>query len=222
MLKYQWIQTVLGGVTMNDQKKIGAFITQARERQGISRGALAHILHVDEAEIADWEGGNAYPPLAQAPVLARELSVSLDELFNARYHTVAQEYQAPEESFFPEAAAPEPLPEPEAPKETPLSKAPAPLHNQEAFSSCLPRWSKAVLAVCLSVEGAAGGLLVFAKLTGALLALAIIITVAAAIAVCAAAAYLFVTNPQMRRRAALLPVPSFLLLLLIWMARLLF
>lgn len=212
----------LGGVTMNDQKKIGAFITQARERQGISRGALAHVLHVDEAEIADWEGGNAYPPLAQAPVLARELSVSLDELFNARYHTVAQAYQAPEERFFPKAAAPEPSPEPEAPKEKPILEAPVAVQDQESVSSVLPRWSKAVLAGCLCVEGAAGGLLVFAKLTGALLALAIWFAVAAAIAVCAAAAYLFVTNPQMRRRAALLPVPSFLLLLLIWMARLLF
>ena len=91
---------------MNNQKKIGAFIAQARERQGISREELARDLHVDEAEIAAWEDGSGYPALAQAPALAQELSVSLDELFNARYHTVAEEYQAPEEIFLPDGPVP--------------------------------------------------------------------------------------------------------------------
>lgn len=78
---------------MNNQKKIGAFIREARERQNITRETLARSLQISEAELSAWEEGVSYPALTQAPALARELSVSLDELFNARYHTAARDYQ---------------------------------------------------------------------------------------------------------------------------------
>ena len=81
---------------MDHQKKIGVFIRQARERQNITKETLARSLQISEAELSAWEEGVSYPALTQAPALARELAVSLDELFNARYHTVAQDYQASE------------------------------------------------------------------------------------------------------------------------------
>uniref|UniRef100_UPI003FF077D5 helix-turn-helix domain-containing protein n=1 Tax=Candidatus Fimivicinus sp. TaxID=3056640 RepID=UPI003FF077D5 len=199
---------------MNNQKKIGAFIAQARERQGISREELARDLHVDEAEIAAWEDGSGYPALAQAPALARELSVSLDELFNARYHTVAEEYQAPEEIFLPESCS---LPETEAesrvPEEIPSQEETTPAPEERTVQPKLPRWAKIFFGVCLALEGAAGCLLILCNLVSTVVAVLTGIAVAAAAAMIFAAAYLYGKQPQMRKLALLLPTFGIALLL---------
>ena len=200
---------------MNDQKKIGAFITQARERQGISREALARRLQVAVAEIADWEAGNTYPALAQAPMLARELSVSLDELFNARYHPVAEAYQAPEALFLPDQPAPD---EKEVPKKEPLaetepqeSAAPAPEERR------LPRWAPLLFGFFLLIEGVAGVIWLLFDHAGAGFAL----FASAGIVACLAARF---HRKRIYRRSQILwlAVPGFLLPLLVLIIRLLF
>ena len=104
---------------MDHQKKIGVFIRQARERQNITKETLARSLQISEAELSAWEEGVSYPALTQAPALARELAVSLDELFNARYHTVAQDYQASEACFLREQPQPADAPDQDETKERP-------------------------------------------------------------------------------------------------------
>lgn len=109
---------------MDHQKKIGVFIRQARERQNITKETLARSLQISEAELSAWEEGVSYPALTQAPALARELAVSLDELFNARYHTVAQDYQASEACFLREQPQPADAPDQDETKETPALQVP--------------------------------------------------------------------------------------------------
>lgn len=192
---------------MGDQKKIGAFIAQARERQGISGEALARRLNVDAAEIAAWEDGSAYPALAQAPALARELSVSLDELFNARYHTVAEEYQAPEELFLPDGPVPgaEDAPEAERPAETGQQVGPM----QRPLRPKVPVLVKLLFGLCLVVEGAAGIVWLLSNHAGAAFSL----VAAAAVTVCLTA-YFCRKFPHMRRQIILLPVLGVVILLL--------
>lgn len=196
---------------MGDQKKIGAFIAQARERQGISGEALARRLNVDAAEIAAWEDGSAYPALAQAPALARELSVSLDELFNARYHTVAEEYQAPEELFLPDGPIPgaEDAPEAECPAETGQQVGPMPAIEERPLRSKVPVLIKLLFGLCLVVEGAAGIVWLLSNHAGAAFSL----VAAAAVAACLTA-YFCRKLPHMRRQIILLPVPGVVILLL--------
>ena len=100
------------------RKKIGVFIRQARERQNITKETLARSLQISEAELSAWRR-SILPALTQAPALARELAVSLDELFNARYHTVAQDYQASEACFLREQPQPADAPDQDETKERP-------------------------------------------------------------------------------------------------------
>ncbi len=206
---------------MHDQKKIGVFIAQARERQGISREALARRLNLSPADIAAWEEGRGYPALVQAPTLARELSVSVDELFNARYHSVAEDYQVPESLFLPELPNPAAAEEPKAQKKAPpfseaegeaVSADTAPLQPK------LPAWAKALLAGCLVVEAVAGCALNLLLLNTAAIALSFVVTVAALTAI-AVGIFLFRKQPLLRRQALLLPLPAVLLLLLFLLAR---
>lgn len=206
---------------MQDQKKIGLFIQQARERQNISREALARRLNLSPAEIAAWEEGRGYPALVQAPALARELSVSLDELFNARYHSVAEDYQAPESLFLPDPpeaiAEKEPTAEEEAP---PFLET-----EQEAFSAGveplrpkLPAWAKALLVVCLVAEAVAGCVLNLIPLNTVVVGLSFVVAAAALIAI-VAGVFLFRKRPLLRRQALLLPLPAVIFMLLFLLAR---
>lgn len=209
---------------MNNQKKIGAFIAQARERQGISREELARDLHVDEAEITAWEDGSGYPALVQAPALARELSVSLDELFNARYHSVAEDYQAPESLFLPDP--PEPVAEEESTVEeetppTPEAERKVPSAGTAPLRPKLPAWAKALLAGCLIVETVAGCALNLIPLNTVAIALSFVVAAAALIAI-VAGIFLFRKQPLLRRQAFLLPLPAVVLMLLFLLARIFF
>lgn len=201
---------------MNDQKKIGAFIAQARERQGIPRETLARRLQVSEAEIVDWEAGNTYPALSQAPALARELSISLDELFNARYHAVAEAYHASKEVFLPgdppvesEKTAEEPLEENDFPEaETPSSEK-LPTRMQA------PRGAIVFYGICLFTEGVTGCLwLLLSQVWTAFFLLA-----SAAGALCIVAC-LYRISPEKHKGVLLLPLPCLLLLLVVWGIRL--
>ena len=138
---------------MDHQKKIGVFIRQARERQNITKETLARSLQISEAELSAWEEGVSYPALTQAPALARELAVSLDELFNARYHTVAQDYQASEACFLHEQPQPADAPDQDETKETPALQ--VPVESQVQSRPRLPAWTRLLLAGCLIVEAKA-------------------------------------------------------------------
>lgn len=197
---------------MRDQKKIGVFIAQARVRQGISREALARVLHVSEADIAAWEDGTGYPALSQAPALARELSVSLDELFNARYHTVAEEYQAPEALFLAAEAMPEEAAETGGPADKAGSETPCMPSADEDALPHPPRWAKALGIAGLCVEAAACGLLLLPAWPRAVTILLVCISLVAAAAASAAAAALFQKAEGLRRRALLLFLLSAVLL----------
>ena len=142
---------------MDHQKKIGVFIRQARERQNITKETLARSLQISEAELSAWEEGVSYPALTQAPALARELAVSLDELFNARYHTVAQDYQASEACFLHEQPQPADAPDQDETKETPALQ--VPVESQVQSRPRLPAWTRLLLAGCLIVEAGAGCIL---------------------------------------------------------------
>ena len=142
---------------MDHQKKIGVFIRQARERQNITKETLARSLQISEAELSAWEEGVSYPALTQAPALARELAVSLDELFNARYHTVAQDYQASEACFLREQPQPADAPDQDETKETPALQ--VPVESQVQSRPRLPAWTRLLLAGCLIVEAGAGCIL---------------------------------------------------------------
>ena len=130
---------------MDHQKKIGVFIRQARERQNITKETLARSLQISEAELSAWEEGVSYPALTQAPALARELAVSLDELFNARYHTVAQDYQASEACFLHEQPQPADAPDQDETKETPALQ--VPVESQVQSRPRLPAWTRLSSAV---------------------------------------------------------------------------
>lgn len=194
---------------MSSRNKIGVFIAQARERQGLTRESLAHTLHVSEEEIAAWEEGAAYPAMAQAPALARELSVSVDELFNARFHTISEEYQAPEERFLPQQEA-----QPDAAvEEAAVTEAPSPAGEEAQKAAAptkeaqrLPRWMRRLFFLCLAVECAAG---IPAAILSAPAAVAGLACAAfGAVVVVTVAAYcLRARQPLLRWRASLLPIP---------------
>ena len=206
---------------MNNQKKIGAFIREARERQNITRETLACSLQISEAELSAWEEGVSYPALTQAPALARELSVSLDELFNARYHTVAEEYQAPEEIFLPESCSlPETEPKLRVPEEIPSQEETTPAPEERTVQPKLPRWAKIFFGVCLALEGAAGCLLILCNLVSTAVAVLTGIAVAAAAAMIFAAAYLYGKQPKMWKLELLLPTFGIVLLLFLLLFRL--
>ena len=194
---------------MDHQKKIGVFIRQARERQNITKETLARSLQISEAELSAWEEGVSYPALTQAPALARELAVSLDELFNARYHTVAQDYQASEACFLHEQPQPADAPDQDETKETPALQ--VPVESQVQSRPRLPAWTRLLLAGCLIVEAGAGCLSSM-KMAELVLSSAV---AAATLIMISVGIYIYRKHPTLRGRALLLPLPAVILMLLV-------
>ena len=67
-------------------KNLGARIAQARKAHGLTQQQLAEQLGVAQQTLAHYEVGRARLPIAQLPVVARLLTMSLDELMG---HAVA-------------------------------------------------------------------------------------------------------------------------------------
>lgn len=197
---------------MEHQKKIGVFIRQARERQNITKETLARSLQISEAELSAWEEGVSYPALTQAPALARELAVSLDELFNARYHMVAQDYQASEACFLREQPQPADAPDLDETKETPALQ--VPVESQAPSRLRLPAWTRLLLTVCLIVEAGAGCILHLSSMKMAELVLSSAV-VAVTLIMISVGIYIYRKHPTLRGRALLLPLPAVILMLLV-------
>ena len=197
---------------MDHQKNIGVFIRQARERQNITKETLARSLQISEAELSAWEEGVSYPALTQAPALARELAVSLDELFNARYHTVAQDYQASEACFLHEQPQPADAPDQDETKETPALQ--VPVESQVQSRPRLPAWTRLLLAGCLIVEAGAGCILHLSSMKMAELVLSSAVAAATLIMI-SVGIYIYRKHPTLRGRALLLPLPAVILMLLV-------
>lgn len=91
-----------------------AFITPevarwARERSGVSEGALAAALHVKPEQVLSWERGKAFPPFPKAQELARRLRVPFGFLFLS--HPPSDEVPIPDLRTVREGEIQEPSPD---------------------------------------------------------------------------------------------------------------
>lgn len=64
-----------------DQEKIGKFISEQRKVKGITQNELAERLGVSDRAVSNWENGKNMPDYSLLPSLAKELNVTLNELF---------------------------------------------------------------------------------------------------------------------------------------------
>ena len=133
-------------------------------------------------------------------------------MFNARYHTAARDYQAPEAFFLREEPQPAGATDPDETPETPALQ--VPVEPPAQGKPRLPVWAKALLAVCLIAEAGAGCLLHLSSMVTAELPLAAAVA-AAVLAMIAAGISIYRKQPALRRRALLLPLPAVALMLLI-------
>ena len=196
---------------MDHQKKIGVFIRQARERQNITKETLAVPCKL--AKRSSLPGRREYPTGTYAgSALARELAVSLDELFNARYHTVAQDYQASEACFLREQPQPADAPDQDETKETPALQ--VPVESQVQSRPRLPAWTRLLLAGCLIVEAGAGCILHLSSMKMAELVLSSAVAAVTLIMI-SVGIYIYRKHPTLRGRALLLPLPAVILMLLV-------
>ncbi|SJZ72053.1 DNA-binding transcriptional regulator, XRE-family HTH domain [Pilibacter termitis] len=66
---------------------LGEKLKQARERQGVSQTELARQLAVSRQTISRWETNKNLPDIENIHMLAKELGVSVDELFQEQEGT---------------------------------------------------------------------------------------------------------------------------------------
>lgn len=68
-----------------DLKKIGAFITTCRKRQGFTQVELAEKLDVTDRSVSNWENGVCLPDASLYRTLCDILQISINELFAGEY-----------------------------------------------------------------------------------------------------------------------------------------
>ena len=61
----------------------GNYICELREKKGLSQNQLGEKLGISNKAISKWENGGAYPSTELMLPLARELDVSIEELYAA-------------------------------------------------------------------------------------------------------------------------------------------
>ncbi len=61
----------------------GNFICELREKKGLTQGELGKKLGVSNKAVSKWENGGAYPSSELMLPLARELGISIEELYGA-------------------------------------------------------------------------------------------------------------------------------------------
>ncbi|MBQ8310442.1 MAG: helix-turn-helix transcriptional regulator [Clostridia bacterium] len=61
----------------------GNYICELREKKGLSQGQLGEKLGVSNKAVSKWENGGAYPSTELMLPLARELGISIEELYTA-------------------------------------------------------------------------------------------------------------------------------------------
>ena len=61
----------------------GNFICELREKKGLTQGELGKKLGVSNKAVSKWENGGAYPSSELMLPLARELGISIEELYRA-------------------------------------------------------------------------------------------------------------------------------------------
>jgi len=67
----------------------GNFISELRQRNGLSQFQLGTLVGVSNKAVSKWENGSAKPKIATCHKLALVLGVSIDELLACKYHTPA-------------------------------------------------------------------------------------------------------------------------------------
>lgn len=63
-----------------DNIQTGKLIAELRKKYGLTQQQLADELNLSNKTISKWESGNGSPDIANLPVLAEALGISVDEL----------------------------------------------------------------------------------------------------------------------------------------------
>ena len=72
-----------------NQSKIGRFIAEMRNSQGLTQRELAEILGVSDKSVSKWECGNGMPDISLMLPICNILKINLNELFSGEKLTDA-------------------------------------------------------------------------------------------------------------------------------------
>ena len=92
-----------GGENMN-QIKTGKFISELRHQKGLTQEELGRKLGVSNKTVSRWENGNYMPDIETLRLLAKEFSVSMEELLDGEPKTTEKAPKKPD-SFTPKERA---------------------------------------------------------------------------------------------------------------------
>ena len=70
-----------------DNLRTGKLIAALRRKKGLTQQQLADQLNLSNKTVSKWESGNGSPDIANLPVLAEALGISVDELLKGEINS---------------------------------------------------------------------------------------------------------------------------------------
>ncbi len=71
-----------------DNVQTGKLIAELRKQQGLTQQQLADKLNLSNKTVSKWESGSGSPDIANLPVLAEALGISVDELLKGELNNL--------------------------------------------------------------------------------------------------------------------------------------